>query len=70
MAANGQLQVGKACLTGGGNMPCRHVVHVHGPRWGTPDAQDKLAEAVKSALDCCDSAGLKKWTRSLSLSLS
>ena len=43
-----------------GNLPSDHVVHVHGPRWGQPDAQEKLAEAVQNALECCSQAQLKK----------
>lgn len=59
VSSHGNLPVGGACLTGAGNLPSDHVVHVHGPRWGQPDAQEKLAEAVQNALECCSKAQLK-----------
>jgi len=53
--AHGVVSTGSAAITGAGCLRCRHVIHAVGPVWsGREDEQDKLASAVRSALDLAD----------------
>ncbi|MEN8234105.1 MAG: macro domain-containing protein [Actinomycetota bacterium] len=58
VAANGPVSPGGAAITGAGNMPAQHVVHVVGPIYR--DGQDNeglLAQAVRAALDAAAGLG-------------
>ena len=55
----GPVPTGSAAITGAGSLPCRYVIHAVGPIWGTGDEEDKLASAVRSALDLADGRELR-----------
>jgi O-acetyl-ADP-ribose deacetylase (regulator of RNase III) len=59
----GGTPVGTAVLTTGGNLKARYVIHAVGPRWGEGDEDQKLANAVNTALKMAD----KKRLRSLAI---
>lgn len=46
----GHCEVGDAVITGGGNLPARHVIHAVGPRMGEGSEAGKLASAVRASL--------------------
>jgi O-acetyl-ADP-ribose deacetylase (regulator of RNase III) len=46
-------------LTGAGQLPCKHVIHVVGPVWGEGDEDSKLSSAVQSALGMATELGLE-----------
>lgn len=52
------VPVGEAVATGAGRLPCRHVIHAVGPRFGEGDEEAKLRRAVQSALACAEALGL------------
>lgn len=52
------VPVGDAVVTGAGRLPCRHVIHAVGPRFGEGDEEAKLRRAVRSALACAEALGL------------
>lgn len=45
-------------VTGAGDLPCRHIIHVVGPIWMEGDEDAKLAQAVRGALTVADSLEL------------
>ena len=47
----GFVDVGKAAVTGGGNLPAKYVIHAVGPRWGEGDEDEKLKNAVFASLN-------------------
>ncbi|HQA68634.1 MAG TPA: macro domain-containing protein [Aggregatilineales bacterium] len=55
----GYCPVGQAVSTTGGNLKARYVIHAVGPRGGEPQADVKLASAVRSALGEADRLGLR-----------
>lgn len=48
--AIGRCEVGKAVITGGGNLKARYVIHAVGPRMGEGNEHAKLASAIRSVL--------------------
>ncbi len=48
--AHGPVSHAEPAVTGGGQMPCRYVIHAVGPVWGEGDEDNKLAAAVDGAL--------------------
>jgi O-acetyl-ADP-ribose deacetylase (regulator of RNase III) len=48
--AIGPIDVGKAALTGAGNLKAQYVVHAVGPVYGEGDEDEKLKSAIKSSL--------------------
>lgn len=50
--------VGACAITGAGRLSARHVIHVVGPVWGTPDCERLLGSAARSALRLADRLGL------------
>jgi len=58
VARHGPLLPGRAAVTGAGNLPARHVVHVAGPRYRPGrDNAALLRTAVRAALDATVAAG-------------
>lgn len=55
----GGTPVGTAVKTSGGNLKTRYVIHAVGPRWGEGNEDQKLANAVHSALILADSKQLR-----------
>jgi O-acetyl-ADP-ribose deacetylase (regulator of RNase III) len=53
----GRTPVGSAAVTGAGDLPARAVIHAVGPRMGEGDEDQKLASAVRSALDLAEARG-------------
>jgi O-acetyl-ADP-ribose deacetylase (regulator of RNase III) len=47
---HGPVSHAQPAITGGGSLPCRHVIHAVGPRWGEGDEDAKLQTAVQGAL--------------------
>lgn len=56
---HGPIAHNQAAVTGGGRLPCRYVIHVVGPVWGSGDEDHKLAQAVTAALHASDERKLK-----------
>jgi O-acetyl-ADP-ribose deacetylase (regulator of RNase III) len=50
-SATGHCPVGQAVITGGGNLPARHVIHAVGPHGTDPRAGALLASATRSSLE-------------------
>jgi putative ATPase len=50
VAERGPVDTGSAAITGGGDLPARHVIHAVGPVWGSGGEDEKLQGAVVSAL--------------------
>lgn len=47
----GPIAHDRAALTTAGDLPCKAVIHVVGPRWGEGDEDRKLSLAVTAALE-------------------
>ncbi len=49
----GPLKTGEAVITGGGQLPARHVIHTAGPIWGQqpePDSDNLLRASIRHSL--------------------
>jgi O-acetyl-ADP-ribose deacetylase (regulator of RNase III) len=58
--AHGRVPTGSAAITGGGELPARHVIHAVGPVYdGTTRSAELLASAVRSSLELADEHSLK-----------
>ena len=60
VARIGRLPTGDAVITGGGNMPCRHVIHTVGPIWDrqpTDESDRLLASAYSRSLRLAEHEG-------------
>ena len=57
----GNVPAGSAVITTGGNLKAEHVIHAVGPRYkdGKSGESEKLASAVKAALEIADKKKLK-----------
>lgn len=51
-------EVGKAVMTGGGNLKAKHVIHAVGPMMGEGDEPAKLASAFQAVLELAEASGL------------
>ena len=60
-AAQGGCPPGQAVLTGGGNLPARHVIHTVGPIWrgGSAGEEKVLASAYRESLRLARARGFK-----------
>ena len=58
-AWGGEISVGSAAITSGGNLPARYVIHAVGPRMGEGDEDEKLRQATVSSLRMADKHHLK-----------
>ncbi len=54
----GFCPVGKAVITGGGNLKARHVIHAVGPHGDDPNAPELLASATRASLTVADENNL------------
>ena len=50
----GPVSHAEPAFTGGGELPCRYVIHAVGPIWGAGDEDHKLEAAVRGALKRAD----------------
>jgi len=55
----GFVPVGKAAITGAGNLKARFVIHAVGPMWGEGDEVFKLRSAVRSSLKLATDRGFE-----------
>jgi O-acetyl-ADP-ribose deacetylase (regulator of RNase III) len=56
---HGRVPTGSAAITGAGRLPAHYVIHAVGPIWGSGDEDNKLAAAVRSALDLATERGIE-----------
>ena len=56
---HGPVATGSAAITQAGRLPARYVIHAVGPVWGSGNEEEKLGNAVSSALSLADSHNLK-----------
>ena len=54
MLEHGPVRPESPAYTGGGNLPCRYVIHTVGPVWGEGDEEYKLDAAIMGALKLGD----------------
>ncbi len=57
VAENGPIDHEHPAVTGAGDLPCRMVIHALGPVWGQGQEEDRLAAAVRTALETADRLG-------------
>jgi O-acetyl-ADP-ribose deacetylase (regulator of RNase III) len=57
--SNGPIAHNSPALTGAGELPCKHVIHVVGPVWGEGDEDSKLFGAVQAALNMATQLNLE-----------
>jgi len=55
----GYVPTGSAAITTAGKLKAKYVIHAVGPVWGTGDEDNKLKNAVLSALKIAEEKGLK-----------
>ena len=55
----GYVPTGSAAITGAGKLKAKYVIHAVGPVWGEGDEDNKLKNAVLSALKIAEQEGLK-----------
>jgi len=48
-----------AAMSGAGNLPCSHVIHVHSPNWSTDKGVDELKKSVENALQLAEDKELE-----------
>jgi O-acetyl-ADP-ribose deacetylase (regulator of RNase III) len=58
-AWGGEVDVGSAVITSGGNLSARYVIHAVGPRMGEGDEDEKLKKATLSSLQTAERRNLK-----------
>jgi len=51
---HGTIDENHPAHTGGGNLPCKYVVHTAGPVWGEGDEDRKLSRAITSSLEMAE----------------
>ncbi len=55
----GYVPTGSAAMTGAGKLKAKYVIHAVGPVWGEGDEDNKLKNAVLSALKLAEEKGIK-----------
>jgi O-acetyl-ADP-ribose deacetylase (regulator of RNase III) len=55
---HGLVTHAEPAYTGGGNLPCRFVIHAVGPVWGEGDEEDKLTAAIRGSLQLAERLNL------------
>jgi O-acetyl-ADP-ribose deacetylase (regulator of RNase III) len=55
---HGPVSHAEPAYTGGGDLPCRYVLHAVGPVWGEGEEDHKLFQAVSGSLKLADRMGL------------
>lgn len=55
----GEINVGEAVITTGGNLKAKHVIHAVGPRMGTGNEDNKLKRATLNSLKLMDENNLQ-----------
>ncbi len=55
----GYVPVGKAAITGAGNLKAKYVIHAVGPKWGEGEEDKKLESAVFNVLSLAAGKGIK-----------
>jgi len=58
-AWGGEVSVGSAAITSGGNLRARYVIHAVGPRMGEGNEDEKLRKATLSSLKMADKHSFK-----------
>jgi O-acetyl-ADP-ribose deacetylase (regulator of RNase III) len=58
-AWGGEVTVGSAVITSGGNLPAKYVIHAVGPRMGEGDEDEKLKKATLNSLQTAEHRNLK-----------
>ena len=56
---HGPVYTGSAAITGAGRLPAKFVIHAVGPVWGSGHEEEKLGNAVLSALSLAEAHDLK-----------
>lgn len=56
---HGPVVTGSAAITSAGRLPAQFVIHAVGPVWGSGNEEEKLSNAVRSALDMAETHHLK-----------
>lgn len=59
LEAAGSVEMGKAISTSGGNLRCRHIIHVCGPKFQEPEFEGKYHQAIYSAVFLADAIGAR-----------
>jgi len=55
----GYVPVGKAVYTSAGNLKAKYVIHTVGPVWGEGNEEEKLRNAIRSALEVAEKLKVK-----------
>jgi O-acetyl-ADP-ribose deacetylase (regulator of RNase III) len=55
---HGPLKVGGVAVTKAGRLKAKFVIHAVGPKWGDPDGDERLAEAIRNSLLKAEELGL------------
>jgi O-acetyl-ADP-ribose deacetylase (regulator of RNase III) len=56
---HGPISQTEPAITSSGALPCGHIIHAVGPRWGEGDEDAKLQAAVRGALSLADRKNMK-----------
>ena len=57
-ASGGSIGLCQAVISGGGNLPCDSVIHVHSPSWSDSNPIKRLEDAVRSCLNVAEDNNL------------
>lgn len=55
----GPVEHANPAFTTGGDLPCQHVIHAVGPRWGSGEEDSKLQDAVLGSLRLADDLDMR-----------